>query len=266
MSEAPSNFHWRGELTVALIVVVGGVIAVLVAALFQRPAAPAPEVHNTVIVPPPVEAAITEVEPEGACVDEPDSSGAGWGPARADVPWGTETDFVIFNSARDNPEFGDERNFFVVRMYSGGGGPWSDRVQVERGLVYEVRILVHNNGPSLPGQAAQLTAASIALPTCTGRQIHLNALVTASGASPERIWDGVTFAADEPFNLVPVTGSAVVYTPTHPEGLRIGNTYSLFSYVGVTVGHDSLDGVLPGGPDAAVAVVVQLRPQFAPEP
>ncbi len=66
-----------------------------------------------------------------------------WGPERATYTSASFADYATFNSATDNSEIGDERDFVRVREI--GKDSYANRVKIVPGKEYEVCIYYNNN-------------------------------------------------------------------------------------------------------------------------
>ncbi len=215
--------------------------------------------------------------PANACrqkinLDEP----SGWGPART-IPDDDEfVEWPAINQDDVGPQ-GDERDFYHGAESSATqdkgmvdapvSGEWRNEIKVERDKRYLMVIYVHNSANELPENALKNTRVKVSLPQCNGVQSFSNAFVTADNAEPKEVWDGVTFYADEIFNLVYIPGSARMcnnYFTCREDAQKKGTplTDSLFSQPGQQIGYDSLDGTLLGNYKQDVYVYFGLRPQF----
>ncbi|MDR3141441.1 MAG: hypothetical protein LBU37_06925 [Tannerellaceae bacterium] len=205
----------------------------------------------------------------------------GYGPERssytlAEINSGVLGNKIVLNSISDSV-IGHEFNFVRVRentvSYSeednlGSNNLWSaDSIEVERDKTYYISLYVHNDSPLGKAAIAEDVKVVFNVPTDTSRSIKVNGLIESSNASPNEIWDQVTFTSEEDFNLVYIEGSA------HYENNGIGRggtggmslSDSIVTSKGVLLGYEELDGRIPGCYQYAGYVSIMVRPQFADE-
>ncbi|GAA4529420.1 hypothetical protein GCM10023192_15890 [Amycolatopsis samaneae] len=203
---------------------------------------------------------IVAIDPAASsCTDDRSKVLVGWGPERP--MFGEEgSAYIGFNSVKNNPNLGDERAFYGARV-EGSPNLWSHKIAVERGKTYRLRIYVHNG--SSPALTAEDTLLKVNLPTCAGHSIGTAAFLRSRDAFPAEVYDGVTFQANETFNLVYVEGSAVLDGNTFGEhGLRVSGG-DFFTAKGLPVGTGGLDGKILGGYGNSVYFSFLVRAQFA---
>jgi hypothetical protein len=95
-----------------------------------------------------------------------------YGPERKTFTIAKPADYVTFNSITDNPNYGDERNFVLVKDASNtSAGGWTDEVNVQDGKEYLVRMYVHNNAGANLGLVAKNTRLMANVPTASRLQI-----------------------------------------------------------------------------------------------
>jgi hypothetical protein len=193
---------------------------------------------------------------------------AGWGPDRPSFPEIAEIGYTTFNSVRDNPNVGDERNFYVVRdaddgVAVDGEHVWFNSVEVKPNHTYVVRLFVRNDGSGVDGFEARDTKISVSLPTCTGTQIASNGFVTSPDAFPWQTWGGILFTSDQQFNLVYVPGSAILGNNGAGADGGVKLPDSFLTAAGAQIGFDRMDGVIRGGHFYASYILFEVRPQFA---
>ena len=176
---------------------------------------------------------------------------ASWGPPQNLLAADKVSEFPSFNI--DNVSiYGNERWFYNAREVTAPQTtPWQHDIKVERGKTYLLRAFVHNSAGESDKDLARDTRIKVNLPTCTGRRIASTAFIVSSNAEPPEIWDSVHFAADEPFNLAYVPGSAMLcnnhFRCDSPsgDGAEISNDF--LTSTGALIGDDSLDGSMRGG-------------------
>ncbi len=189
-----------------------------------------------------------------------------WGPTdRATFTVEKPAPYVTFDSITNNPNYGDERNFSLVKdAASTSPTDWRDTLTVQPGKEYMVRIYVHNNAASNLNLIATNTRASVNLPTTTAKSLQINSFISADNANPQKIWDQVTLTSDQAFNLAYVPGSAKYTNNLYPQGLALGN--DLFTSPGALLGYTKLDGKIPGCFQYSGYVTFKVTPQFASTP
>ena len=185
-----------------------------------------------------------------------------WGPARETFTMGEPSDFVTFNSITDNPSIGDERNF--VRIREAGVGTFGNEVDLILGREYEVYIFFHNNASAslnpIGTGIAQNTRVRSMLPDVVraGERQRIGGEISASNATPERVWDHVYIANPSDLDLVPrfVLGSAIIHSNGEIDGRVLSR--NLFGEIGTFVGYNQLDGLLPGGAEFSGHIIYRF--------
>ena len=186
-----------------------------------------------------------------------------WGPTdRATFTEQNPAPYVTFNSITNNTNYGDERNFALVKdAASTSADDWKDTLTVEAGKEYLVRIYVHNNAGQNLNLVAENTRASVNLPTSTAKSIEINSFISADNATPKKVWDQVTLNSDKDFNLAYIAGSAEYINNLFPQGVSLGE--NLFTSPGALLGYEKLDGKIPGCFKYSGIVTFKVKPQFA---
>lgn len=177
--------------------------------------------------------------------------------------------YVVFNSITNNPNIGDERNFVGIRE-SGTTGKWSDKVTVQEGKEYTVRMYVHNNAADNLNLVAENVTAKFDLPAETGKQVRVTGFLSASniGANNKgdkgaysQIWDHADFVSDSNFNVALVPGS-IKYQNNSFGANGVSLSDSLLTSTGVKLGYNSLNGQIPGCFQYAGYVTFRVKPQI----
>ncbi len=170
-----------------------------------------------------------------------------YGPGRDTFTIKTPADHITFNSITDNPNYGDERNFVLIKDAANtGAGGWSpDEITVQDGKEYLVRMYVHNNAAQNLNLVAKNTRLSMNVPTTYARSHQLDGFLTADNASPNRIWDSVVLKGDKDFIVSFVGGSARYYNNINANpGFALPD--SIVTSAGAQVGYRSMNGEVPG--------------------
>lgn len=185
-----------------------------------------------------------------------------FGPNRTTFTIEKPANYVTFNSITNNPNIGDERNFVGIREANGDKGTknvWYDKMNVQEGKEYYVRMYVHNNASANLKLVAQNTRAHFILPTTTAKNISVNGYITSDNAKPNKIWDEANFMSDRNFNLAYVKGSAKYENNKGTFALP----ESIFTESGALLGYDKMNGQIPGCFQYAGYVTFKVKPQFA---
>lgn len=169
-----------------------------------------------------------------------------YGPERQTFTIQKPATFVTFNAITNNPNYGDERNFSLIKDAANTtAGGWADEVTVQDGKEYLVRVYVHNNAAANLGLVAKNTRISSNVPTTTGTSVQIANNVIADNANPGKVWDEVVLKSDKRFNIAYVAGSARYFNNKFPaEGLALPD--SIVTAAGAKVGYEKLDGNVPG--------------------
>ncbi len=154
---------------------------------------------------------------------------------------------ITFNSITDNPNYGDERNFVLVKDAANtSSGGWSHTdIDVQPGKEYLVRMYVHNNAAENLNLIAENTRVSASVPTTTGNSVQIDGFITSPSATPNQVYDHVVLNSDKRFNVAYVPGSAVYYNNINPNpGFTLPD--SIVTSSGALVGYQQMDGKVPG--------------------
>lgn len=180
---------------------------------------------------------------------------SGWGPVRDTYEYEKGADVVTFNSATNNPNYGDERNFLNVKEADTPTNTvWGDSIVVENGKEYIIRLYVHNNASS--GLTAKNVCVSVDLPTHEGKTMQVDAYLAADNAEPQKIWDQIAFNSDSFFALEYVPGSTLYTNDNFPNGIVLPDE---IINDGVFLGFDEIDGRIPGGNEYTGWVSFRVR-------
>ena len=191
-----------------------------------------------------------------------------YGPERKTFTIAKPADYVTFNSITDNPNYGDERNFVLVKDASNtSAGGWTDEVNVQDGKEYLVRMYVHNNAGANLGLVAKNTRLMANVPTASSTTQQIDGFLTSDNANPQKIWDSVVLKGDKNFIVQFVGGSARYYNNVNPNpGFSLPD--SIVTSTGAQVGYRSMNGDIPGCFEYSgiatfkVKVVTQKSPNF----
>jgi hypothetical protein len=153
--------------------------------------------------------------------------------------------YVTLNAITDNPDMGDERNFFRVKPADDPNAVFTKEVhgkgRYTAGIFFE-------NSVSPKGPAATNVRVSMLFPATITGSGRLDGIVKGDNASPPAIWDGAVLTlpnANDSVALRFVPGSAVLHSGGKANSSAI-DPGQLFSEQGALVGCDRLDGVVTG--------------------
>lgn len=197
-----------------------------------------------------------------------------WGPDRKEFTIQSPATYVTFNSIKNNPAHGDEKNFMQVREATASNSTYADKISLQPGKEYVVYVYYHNNA------ASNYNASGVGVATGAYVKAEIPSLVKSGstttkgvgyvGASNAKhidnngvnhgnsVWDDIVFenktAADIALRYVP--GSATI----HSKGPVNGKTMSdSIVTSGASIGYDKLDGRLPGCNEYAGYVTFRVK-------
>lgn len=168
-----------------------------------------------------------------------------YGPERPTYTIQSPAQNITFNSITNNPNYGDERNFTIIKDASNtSAGGWTDNVSVQDGKEYIVRMYVHNNAASNLNLVATNTRVMANVPNTTANNVQIDGFITADNATPQKIWDSAVMSSDKKFNVAYVNGSAIYHNNVKPNGQALPD--SIVTSSGALVGYNAMDGNVPG--------------------
>ena len=181
-----------------------------------------------------------------------------WGPDRPTYAYDNGTSLgsttgPVFDSFTGVPDYGDEREFATVRQ--AGTGDWEKSLDVTPGEEIQVRAYVHNdantatNGTNFDGiGVAQNTAVRFYVPTGSGNDFQVAAYISASNATPTRVYNTVAVDDDnEPVSLSYVPGTAELYNyGPFANGTQVPDSVVSATGNGALIGYNALNGIFPG--------------------
>lgn len=120
-----------------------------------------------------------------------------------DIPTGTITNESNFVGAREN-----------TGINAGANNVWNgDRIKVEEGKSYIVRLYVHNNNPNGEQAIAENTRVSFNIPNASSSLVEVGGFIYSDNATVNGLpyYDNVLFESDgTPFHLEYIDGSALL--------------------------------------------------------
>lgn len=185
-----------------------------------------------------------------------------WGPARDTYTMAQPADHVVFNSITDNPNYGDEREFVIVRDLTTGGS-YGDTTNLVPGHEYQVQVYVHNNAHSDLNASgvgvAKDTTVRVVVPASVTGSDTVDGFVKASNAAPTEVWDTAELKSTNKVDLEYVSGSAHLSTNSQ----QVNLPDSILS-TGVKIGDKDMSGDWRGCLEYAGAVTFKFRVKQAP--
>ncbi len=175
-----------------------------------------------------------------------------YGPERPTYTIASPAPHITFNSITDNPNYGDERNFVLIKDAANTSpGGWSHTdINVEPGKEYLVRMYVHNNAAENLNLIATNTRVSASVPATTGNSLQIDGYVTADNATPAQVYDHVVLNSDKRFNVAYVEDSSVFYNNINPNpgfSLSVPEAVDpIVTSAGAQVGYQQMNGNVPG--------------------
>ena len=165
----------------------------------------------------------------------------------------------------------DERNYVGARedtgINAGVDNVWEpNQIKVEEGKTYLVRLYVHNDNPNGSNAIAENVKVAFDIPTAYAtKTTRINGYISSSNATPTDYIDYVDFISDSevPFRMVYVYGSAKLENNadlTKNGGYQLSD--NIIENDGIFIGHNELDGKIPGGYQYAQYISIQVYVEF----
>ena len=190
-----------------------------------------------------------------------------YGPERPTYTAQQPAPHITFNSITNNPNYGDERNFSLIKDASNTNeGGWGDEVTAQAGKEYLVRLFVHNNAAENLNLVATNTRVMANVPTTTGNSVQIDSFITADNASPQKVWDDVVLKSDKKFNVAYVAGSAKLMNEIRTGGAGFPLADSIVTNSGAKVGYQQMDGNLQGCFKYSAVVTFRVKVQMEQMP
>ena len=172
--------------------------------------------------------------------------------------------YVTFNSITDNPDWGDERGFVVIKDVTGlpndgmtaASGGFAELATAVAGNIYMIKMFIHNNAADNYNLVAENTRILVGMPTISGNSIMIQGQIAAdncgsdaSGApgATDFFWDEAYLISSNSFSVFFISGSARYYNNVRDfstSGFTLPNT--LVSAAGASVGYTTMDGKVRG--------------------
>ncbi len=188
-----------------------------------------------------------------------------WGGSRTLFTTKDPAPYVTFNSIKDNPAHGFEPNFMQVREATASNETYTDHISLSAGKEYVVYMYYHNNAASNLNASgvgiahdAYVRAAIPALVKAGGSETAGMGYVGARDAKPKEVYDDIFFknTTGGDISLRYVPGSATIHNKGKADGNKLSDTIVTS---GATIGHDSLNGVIPGCNEYAGYITFRVK-------
>ena len=184
-----------------------------------------------------------------------------WGPSRATFTEQDPAPYVTFNSITNNSNYGDERDFVMIKEATAPNSTWSSTATAEEGKEYTVRMYVHNNAADHLNLVAENVRASASIQQGVAKSIGVSGFINANNSNPGQVWDDANLTSDKEFNVNYVAGSAYYRNNVFTNGTALPD--SIMTSGGALLGYDKLDGKIPGCYKYSGYVYFKIKPQFA---
>ena len=197
-----------------------------------------------------------------------------WGPTRQTFTMKSPATYVTFNSITDDPSWGDERAFTVIKdvtdvdSITGAGNNgetassagFGNEAEAVNGHIYMVKMFIHNNAAANYNLVAKDTRLMAYLPTASGDSAMIQGMISADncGANldgdqgqPCTFWDEAYLKSsneDQTFKVSLIDGSVRYYNNVKDfttNGFTLDSS-KLLSSDGVQIGYESMNGDLQG--------------------
>lgn len=197
-----------------------------------------------------------------------------WGPTRQTFTMESPATYVTFDSITNNPDWGDERGFTVIKdvtdvddiIGAGNNGEtaasagFENEAEAIDGHVYMVKMFVHNNAAANYNLVAKNTRLMTYLPTASGDSAMIQGMISADncGANldgnhgePCTFWDEAYLKSSDEnksFKVSLIDGSVRYYNNVknfETDGFTLDSD-KLLSSDGALVGYENMDGNLQG--------------------
>ena len=192
-----------------------------------------------------------------------------WGPIRDTYTMKVPADHVTFNSITDDPSWGDERGFTLIKDVTGSennmdtasAGDFAETAEAKDGHTYMVKMFIHNNAAANLNLFANNTRLMAYMPTASGDSAMIQGTIAAdncgantagAAGSPCAFWDEAYLIAPEDgndFKVSYVSGSGRYYNNVslaadNKDGFALPD--SIVTKDGAKVGYEQMDGQMQG--------------------
>jgi|JI10StandDraft_1071094.scaffolds.fasta_scaffold105337_2 uncharacterized repeat protein (TIGR01451 family) len=180
-----------------------------------------------------------------------------WGPDRPTFTMESPASYVTFNSITNNPMYGDEREFTMIKDLTTGAAI-GDETTLVAGHEYQVQVYIHNDASETLNESgvgvAKDTTLRATIPATVNGEAKLYGLVNASNAVPKEVYDSVALKSAGEVSLEYVSGSAKLVTQF--QNVALGDELAT---TGVKVGDQDLSGNWRGCVNQSGVVTFKIR-------
>lgn len=185
-----------------------------------------------------------------------------WGPDRPTFTMESPAPYVTFNSITNNPAYGDEREFTLIKDLTTGAAI-GDEATLVAGHEYQVQIYVHNDASETLNESgvgvAKDTTIKATIPSTVNGDAKLYGHVSASNAAPREVYDSVALKSAGEVSLEYVAGSAKLVTQY--QNVALGDTLAT---TGVKAGDQDLSGNWRGCANQSGVVTFKIKVKEQP--
>jgi len=183
-----------------------------------------------------------------------------WGPgSRPTFTIEKPATYITFNSITNNPAYGDERKFVVIREAGASPSANTNRITAKPGKKYTLRVYFHNNAAVNRKLTAKNTRLEMQIPSSAkaNKPARINALISADNARPKTVWDEVYLTAKEDVKITYVRGSATLHNFGKANGKKLSD--NVINAGGALLGYNKLDGKVPGCSEFSGYVLLDVK-------
>jgi len=158
-----------------------------------------------------------------APAEEARQVGPGWGPQRTMYTVRSPSPTAALNSIKDNPSYGDTRNFTRCRNMDRDYNKFVDAVAVTGSSQIEVIVLLENASVRPGEDIAQTSMHAFIQETPSDDPVIYVELTGRTTTTREyiKIWDGCQVMSDKPIKLSYLPGSGKVVTNDRPDEVPV---------------------------------------------
>ncbi|MBG0741095.1 hypothetical protein IV500_17115 [Paeniglutamicibacter antarcticus] len=188
-------------------------------------------------------------------IPTPVSTGGGWGPPRATFKIDQPATYAVLNSITDNPDYGDERQFFTVRPadVTKFGPNFKTSLRVTAGDVLTFRVLYEDSAADNfeDSDPSWIQGATAVLAYDDSPLLRRVMQLSISAANSPMIWSALVLESENLFSLEYVRDSARIYNNAH--GLKTAKGPYKFDFdqlrsaTGLKLGYDEMNGTIRPG-------------------
>jgi len=182
-------------------------------------------------------------------------AGLHWGPVRQTFSYNAPPNVPVFNSIIDNPNYGDERNFFRIQGYE-----QVHRVKIEPGKIYTAELHYFNDCDGSQNKKGIGIAPKVKVSVKMPEMLQANEITIMQGMveSPraERVFDQVNLICDQSVRLEFQPSTARLFNHGKLSGTPLGT--QLFNE-GIYIGVHKFNGFIPAGTEYSGTVIFDFK-------